>query len=60
MMQNNTLFSPEIRKLDKRFGSKYPMVDCHVHAVNFQQKTPGLAKLIEYMDETQLLAAVVF
>lgn len=52
--------SSDLSILDTIKGSKYRMVDCHVHVVNFLQKTPWLGSLIEYMDETNLEWAVVF
>lgn len=41
-------------------GSCYPMIDTHVHAVNFIQETPGFQNLIEHMDRTNIQKAVVF
>lgn len=50
----------DLRVLERMNGSKYPMVDCHVHFVNFLQQTKGLKELIHYMDRTNILKAVVF
>jgi hypothetical protein len=41
-------------------GSKYPMVDAHLHVVNFIQETPGSEALIYYMDQANIGKAVVF
>lgn len=41
-------------------GSCYPMIDTHVHAVNFLQETPGFANLIAHMDRSNIQKAVVF
>ncbi|MGQ9683566.1 MAG: amidohydrolase family protein [Anaerolineae bacterium] len=41
-------------------GSKYPMIDAHLHVVNFLQETPGGPALIEAMDRANLGRAVIF
>ncbi|MBU0611691.1 MAG: amidohydrolase [Armatimonadetes bacterium] len=41
-------------------GSKYPMIDGHLHVVNFIQETPGGADLIRGMDRAGLGKAVIF
>jgi predicted TIM-barrel fold metal-dependent hydrolase len=41
-------------------GSKYPLVDAHLHAVNFVQETPGGEALIEAMDRAGVRKAVIF
>ena len=41
-------------------GSRYPMIDAHVHAVNFLQETKGFDNLITNMDEANIQKAVVF
>jgi predicted TIM-barrel fold metal-dependent hydrolase len=41
-------------------GSKYPMVDGHLHAVNFIQETPGGEALIQAMDRANVGKAVIF
>ena len=46
--------------LEPLAGSKYPMIDTHVHAVNFLQETPGFANLIAHMDNANIKKAVVF
>lgn len=64
MCQTHTIAAPSIESdisiLETLHGSKHRMIDCHVHVVNFLQQTPGLARLVEYMDETNLEGAVVF
>jgi hypothetical protein len=41
-------------------GSKYPLVDAHLHVVNFVQETPGGAALIEALDRANVGKAVIF
>ena len=41
-------------------GSKYPLIDGHLHIVNFVQDTPGGPALIEAMDRAHVGKAVVF
>ncbi len=38
----------------------YPLIDTHVHCVDFLQQTDGLKALIERMDEANILRSVVF
>ena len=42
------------------FGSKYPMIDGHLHIVNFVQETPGGDALMHYLDQSNVTKAVVF
>ena len=48
------------KALEPLNGSRYPMIDTHVHAVNFLQETPGFENLIANMDRTNIKKAVVF
>jgi hypothetical protein len=41
-------------------GSKYPLVDSHLHVVNFVQQTPGGPALIDAMDRANVRKAVIF
>jgi hypothetical protein len=41
-------------------GSKYRMVDAHLHVVNFIQETPGGQALVHYMDHANVARSVVF
>jgi hypothetical protein len=41
-------------------GSQYPIIDAHLHAVNFGQETPGGDALIEAMDRANVGKAVIF
>jgi hypothetical protein len=41
-------------------GSKYKMVDAHLHVVNFGQQTPGGEALIMAMDRANVGKAVIF
>jgi hypothetical protein len=46
--------------LSRLAGSKYPIVDAHLHVVNFIQETPGGEALVEAMDRAHVPEAVVF
>ena len=41
-------------------GSKYPMIDAHLHVVNFTQETPGGDALIYAMDQANIGKSVIF
>jgi hypothetical protein len=41
-------------------GSKYPMIDAHLHVVNFTQETPGGEALIDAMDQANVGRSVIF
>ena len=41
-------------------GSKYTMIDAHLHVVNFTQETPGGEALIYAMDKANVGRAVIF
>ena len=41
-------------------GSKYRMIDAHLHVVNFVQETPGGEALIDAMDRANVGKAVIF
>ena len=41
-------------------GSKYKMIDAHLHVINFTQETPGAEALIHYMDLANVGRAVIF
>jgi hypothetical protein len=41
-------------------GSRYAMVDAHLHVVNFTQETPGGDALLYYMDRANITRAVIF
>ena len=41
-------------------GSKYPLIDAHLHVVNFIQETPGGGALIDAMDRANVRKAVIF
>lgn len=41
-------------------GSKYRIIDAHLHAVDFTQETPGGDALIYYMDQANVEKAVIF
>lgn len=41
-------------------GSKYPLIDAHLHVVNFVQETPGGEDLIRAMDRAGIGKSVIF
>jgi len=41
-------------------GSKYKLIDAHLHAVNFIQETPGGENLLAHMDAANVGKAVIF
>jgi hypothetical protein len=41
-------------------GSKYPMIDAHLHVVNFTQDTPGGEALMVAMDQANVGRSVIF
>ena len=41
-------------------GSKYSLIDAHLHVVNFIQQTPGGEALLHYMDQANVGKAVIF
>ena len=41
-------------------GSKYPLIDAHLHVVNFVQETPGGENLLAHMDAANVGKAVIF
>ncbi len=41
-------------------GSKYRLIDAHLHVVNFVQDTPGGEALIDYLDRANVGRAVIF
>ena len=41
-------------------GSKYAMIDAHLHVVNFTQETPGGEALLYAMDQANVGKAVIF
>ena len=49
-----------IAKLETRNGSKYPMIDGHLHVVDFRQQCGGLKNLLRYMDQCHVPEAVIF
>lgn len=53
-------FLEKVSRLDKIKWCKYPMIDAHLHAVNFKQETEWLKKLLYYMDKSNISKAVIF
>jgi hypothetical protein len=41
-------------------GSKYRLIDAHLHVVNFTQETPGGESLLYFMDQANVGKAVIF
>lgn len=57
---NLELFEKELENLDRLNWCKYPMIDAHVHIVDFTQETTWLKNMLHYMDKSNILAAVIF
>ncbi|EKE29340.1 MAG: amidohydrolase 2 [uncultured bacterium (gcode 4)] len=55
-----TIFKWKVKDLDKMKWSKYPMIDSHLHIVNFKQETEWLKKLLYYMDKANVKKWVIF
>lgn len=55
-----SVFEKELTKIDKLSGCKYPMIDAHVHIVDFNQETTGLKNMLHYMDRSNIKKAVIF
>ncbi|MDD2515783.1 MAG: amidohydrolase family protein [Candidatus Gracilibacteria bacterium] len=53
-------FINKINNLDRLNGCKYPIIDAHVHVVDFNQKIENLEDLLYYMDKSNILKAVIF
>lgn len=49
-----------ISKIDKIYGCKYPMIDAHIHAVDFTQRTQWLKYLLIQMDKSNVVWSVIF
>lgn len=41
-------------------GSRWPLIDAHLHAVSFLQESPGLDALVAQMDRANVERAVIF
>lgn len=50
----------ELSNISKLNWSKYPMVDAHIHLVDFNQETLWIKPLLEYMNRTNVEASVIF
>lgn len=53
-------FQKELNRVDKLSWCKYPMIDAHLHVVDFTQNTTGLNHLIFEMEKANIVGAVVF
>lgn len=54
------VFVKELDKMDSLSWCKYPMIDAHIHVVDFNQKTSWLKNLLKYMDKSNIKAWVIF
>jgi len=53
--------NPRVRgSLTPLKGSKYSMIDAHLHVVDFTQETPGGEALVYYMHQANVGRAVIF
>lgn len=57
---NKDLLYEKIAKLDNSLWPKYPIVDAHVHIVDFLWETEWLKSLLYYMDKSNIEKAVIF
>ncbi len=53
-------FMKKINDLNKLKWSKYPIIDAHMHVVDFKQETEWLKKMIYYMNKSNIKKAVIF
>ena len=53
-------FDFTVDKLNKLSGTKYDMIDAHIHIVDFNQETAGLKNLLYYMDKSNVKKSVIF
>lgn len=58
--QKKKVFTEKSEELNKIRWSKYPIIDSHLHIVDFSQKTEWLKKLLYYMDKSNISKAVIF
>ncbi|MDD5213781.1 MAG: TatD family hydrolase [Candidatus Gracilibacteria bacterium] len=58
--KTKTVFLEKLEKLEKSIGPKYPIVDAHVHIVDFLGETEGLKNLLYYMNKSNIDKAVIF
>lgn len=58
--ENKNLLYEKIAKLDNSLWPKYPIVDAHVHVVDFLWETEWLKSLLYYMDKSNIEKAVIF
>lgn len=58
--KNKTLFLEKLDNLEKSIGPKYPIVDAHVHVVDFLWQTEWLKNLLYYMNKSNIEKAVIF
>lgn len=58
--KNKERFLEKLEKLETSIGPKYPMVDAHLHLVDFLWETEGIKNLIYYMDKSNIEKAVIF
>ena len=53
-------YNTAVENLNRVEGTRWPMIDAHVHVVDFTQKISSLKELLHYMDKTNVTKAVVF
>lgn len=58
--KNKDLFQWKIEKLEASLWPKYPIVDAHVHVVDFLWETEWLKNLLYYMNKSNIEKAVIF
>ena len=58
--KNKERFLEKLQKLETSIWPKYPMVDAHLHLVDFLWETEWIKNLIYYMDKSNIEKAVIF
>lgn len=58
--EKKDFYIQRIQNLETIKGSKYKMIDSHLHIVNFKQETEWLKKLLYYMDKANIDKSVIF
>ncbi len=58
--KNKNLFLSKLDSLEKSIWPKYPIVDAHVHIVDFLWETEWLKNLLYYMNKSNIEKAVIF
>jgi hypothetical protein len=58
--KNKAIFMDKLDMLEKSIWPKYPIIDAHVHVVDFLWQTEWLKSLLYYMNKSNIEKAVIF